>query len=141
MGRGSFNSYLFKESLSLQSIEYPYETWHGVKPKVNNLRVFGCDAYAQIPKDERGKFDSKRRKCILVGYGRVTKGYRLYDITEEKVYFDEEIKMMGVILVTCVTDSHYRLIVDHSSHSDMESDNEATQPHIRPRSTKTKERT
>ena len=29
----------------------------GEKPKVCNLRVIGCDAYAHIPKDERGKFD------------------------------------------------------------------------------------
>lgn len=30
----------------------PYEAWHGEKPKVDHLRVFGCDAYAHIPKDE-----------------------------------------------------------------------------------------
>ncbi len=29
--------------------------WNGEKPKVCNLRVFGCDAYTHIPKDERGK--------------------------------------------------------------------------------------
>lgn len=57
----------------------PYEAWHGEKPKVKHLRVFGCDAYAHIPKNEQGKFDSKARKCILLGYGQVTKGYRLYD--------------------------------------------------------------
>ena len=55
----------------------PYEAWHGEKPKVKHLRVFGCDAYAHIPKDERGKFDSKARKCILLGYGTGTKAYRL----------------------------------------------------------------
>ena len=44
----------------------PYEAWHGEKPKVEHLRVFGCAAYAHIPKDERGKFDSKARKCILM---------------------------------------------------------------------------
>ena len=32
-----------------------------------------------IPKDERKKLDSKSRKCILLGYGTTTKGYRLYD--------------------------------------------------------------
>ena len=30
----------------------PYEAWHGVKPKVYHLRVFGCDTYTHIPKDE-----------------------------------------------------------------------------------------
>ena len=43
----------------------PYEAWHGSKPKVDHLRVFGCDAFAHIPKDERSKFDSKTRKCSV----------------------------------------------------------------------------
>ena len=44
----------------------PFEAWHGSKPKVNHLRVFGSDVYAHIPKDERSKFDSKTRKCIML---------------------------------------------------------------------------
>ena len=30
----------------------PYEAWTGGKPRVKHLRVFGCVAYAHIPKDE-----------------------------------------------------------------------------------------
>ena len=30
----------------------PYEAWYGYKPKAHHLRVFGCDAYAHIPKDK-----------------------------------------------------------------------------------------
>lgn len=30
----------------------PYEALYGKKPNVNHLRVFGCDAYTHIPKDE-----------------------------------------------------------------------------------------
>ena len=37
----------------------PYEAWFGQKPRVDHLRVFGCDAYVHVPKDERGKLDSK----------------------------------------------------------------------------------
>ena len=39
-----------------------YEALYGKKPNVNHLRVFGCDAYTHIPKDERSKLDSKARK-------------------------------------------------------------------------------
>ncbi len=46
----------------------PYQAWHGTKPNVNHLRVFGSNAYAHIPKDERSKFDSKTRKCINHGW-------------------------------------------------------------------------
>ncbi len=63
----------------------PYEAWHDIKPRVDRLRVFGCDAYMHISKDERGKLDPKSKKCTLLGYGRETKGYRLFDITRQKV--------------------------------------------------------
>ena len=63
----------------------PYEAWYGKKPNVEHLKVFGCTAYAHIPKDERGKFDSKARKCVLLGYDDLTKGYRLYDVENKKI--------------------------------------------------------
>ena len=37
----------------------PYEAWKGEKPLVDHLRVFGCQAYAQIPRDERKKLHAK----------------------------------------------------------------------------------
>ena len=69
----------------------PYEAWTGEKPLVEHLRVFGCQAYAQIPKDERKKLNSKTRKCILMGYGTETKGYRLYDPHRQKVFFSRNV--------------------------------------------------
>ena len=68
-----------------------YEAWHGEKPRVKHLRVFGCDAYAHVPKDERSKLDSKARKCILLGYGQETKGYRLYDFARQKVLYSRDV--------------------------------------------------
>ena len=50
-----------------------FEAWTGHKPNVRHLRVFGCEAYAHVPKDERKKLDPKARKCILLGYGSTTK--------------------------------------------------------------------
>ena len=55
-------------------------------------RVFGCKAFAHIPKDERKKFDTKARKCILLGYGNTTKGYRLYDPIDKKVIYSRDVK-------------------------------------------------
>ena len=52
----------------------PFEAWTKKKPSVSHLRVFGCEAFAHVPKDERGKLDSKARRCIFVGYGEETKG-------------------------------------------------------------------
>ncbi len=53
----------------------PHQAWFGKKPRVDHLRVFGCTVYVHIPKDERGKLDSKTRKSILLGYGSVQTGY------------------------------------------------------------------
>ena len=69
----------------------PYEAWTGKKPTVSYLRVFGCDAYAHVPKDERGKLDHKAKKYIFVGYGEETKGYRLYDSVRGKIIFSRDV--------------------------------------------------
>lgn len=69
----------------------PYEALTGEKPRVDMLRVFGCLAYAHIPKDERQKFDSKARRCIFLGYGVVTKGYRLYDVNHSKILYSRDV--------------------------------------------------
>ena len=70
----------------------PYKAWHGEKPKVEHLRLFGCDAYAHIPKNEWGKLDWKARRCILLGYNQETEGYILYDPTRRKVLHSRNVK-------------------------------------------------
>ena len=113
----------------------PYEAWHGEKPRVDHFRVFGCDAYAHIPKDERGKFDTKARKCVLLGYGEETKGYRLYDVTTKKVIHSRDVRF-NEKAKDCRHDSHdvtnedYQLIVDfsHGVGSETDHDNEEEQP-------------
>ena len=43
-------------------------------------------------KDSRGKLDSKTSKCILVGYGSVQKGYRLYNREAQKILHSRDLK-------------------------------------------------
>ena len=77
--------------------------------------MFGSDAYAHVPRYESAKFDSKTRKCIMVGYGNVTKGYRLYDATQEKIFhspdvqFNEQVKHQSE---GAQVKSDYQLIAD-----------------------------
>ena len=66
----------------------PVEAWTGKKPDVSNLHIFGCTAYAHVPKDERRKLESKTRRC---GYGTTTKGYRLYDLNRAKVFLSRDV--------------------------------------------------
>lgn len=70
----------------------PFEAWKNMRPKVGHLRVFGCDAFAHIPKDERHKLDAKARKGIFLGYGEQTKGYRLYDTTRGRVFYSRDVR-------------------------------------------------
>ena len=69
----------------------PFEAWNGSKPDVSNLCIFGCSAYAHVPKAERQKLYSKTRKCVLLGYGAVQKGYRLYDLKREKIIHSRDV--------------------------------------------------
>ena len=63
----------------------PYEALLGNKPDISHLRVFGCNAYAHIPSEERRKLDSKSKFCKLLGYGANVKVYRLYDVEKKRV--------------------------------------------------------
>uniref|UniRef100_A0A2N9EI16 Integrase catalytic domain-containing protein n=1 Tax=Fagus sylvatica TaxID=28930 RepID=A0A2N9EI16_FAGSY len=73
----------------------PFEAWHKQKPMVNQLKVFGCIAYAHIPSQEREKFDEKGEKYIFIGYSDESKGFRLLNpksnklVVSRDVIFDE----------------------------------------------------
>ena len=69
----------------------PYEALNGRKPNVKHLRTFGCLSYVHIPKDERSKLDNKSKRCIHLGYGSTTKGYRLYDLVAKKVLHSRDV--------------------------------------------------
>jgi hypothetical protein len=69
----------------------PSEALFGKKPSVNHLRIFGCVAYAHISREERRKLDPKAKKCILLGYGTNVKGYRLYCLEEQTVFYSRDV--------------------------------------------------
>ena len=70
----------------------PDEALYGEKPNAQHLKVFGCDAYAHVSKDERRKLDAKAQRCVLLGYGTETKGYRLFNVEKDKVFFSRDVK-------------------------------------------------
>ena len=58
---------------------------------MKHLCVFECNAYAHVPKEERGKLDSEAKKCIFMGYGNEMKGYRLFDTVRQKIIFSRDV--------------------------------------------------
>jgi hypothetical protein len=72
----------------------PYEAWHGCKPAVSHLRVFGCLAFTK----ELGhidKLDNRSTPWVFIGYAEGSKAYRILDPgtlrvhTARDVAFDE----------------------------------------------------
>jgi Integrase core domain. len=55
----------------------PFEMWHGRKPTLKYLKVFGSTVYVHN-KTRKSKFDEKSWKGILVGYE--PNGYKVWDI-------------------------------------------------------------
>ena len=45
-----------------------------------------------MPKDERRKLDAKAQRCVLLGYGKETKGYRLFNVESDKVFYSRDVK-------------------------------------------------
>ena len=52
----------------------PYKAWTGKKPTVSHFRVFGCDAYAHVPKMREESLIKKRKSTILSAMRRKQKG-------------------------------------------------------------------
>lgn len=69
----------------------PYEALNKRKPNVKHLRVFGSTGYVHVPKEARSKLDSTSLKCVFVGYGTITKGYRMYNPISSKILFSRNV--------------------------------------------------
>ena len=69
--------YLINRSLSTALDRGIPEVWTGKKVNYSFLRVFGCETYAYIDKENRKKLDTKSQKCYFIGYGVDGLGYRL----------------------------------------------------------------
>lgn len=63
----------------------PYEMWVGKAPNLRHLRIFGSEAYVNIPKQFTQKLDARVQKKIFVGYKDNSANYRLYDPVTRRV--------------------------------------------------------
>ncbi|CAD7090770.1 unnamed protein product [Hermetia illucens] len=66
---------------ALKQTKTPYEMWHGKKPQIKYLKIFGSTVFVHN-KNSRTKFDDKSWKGILVGYE--SNGYKVWDVEREK---------------------------------------------------------
>ena len=69
----------------------PFEKWFNRKPEIKHLRVFGTQAFINIPKEKRKKFDPKSKKVIVVGYDGESSNYRLWDNKANRIYISSNV--------------------------------------------------
>src|SRR6266852_4998696 len=86
------------DCLSTSSISKPttpFELWHGRKPDVSHLWVWGCIAYVHVQRDQRNSLQPHTQKCVFIGYPPGYKGWKFWDLSSkrsiicERADFDE----------------------------------------------------
>eukprot|EP00253_Pinus_taeda_P013841 PITA_13841 len=103
------NCYVINQSPSMEiGCRILQEVWKGNPCDYSKLRVFGCDAYALVPKHQRTKLDPKSKRYIFVAYGVGTKGYRLWDPTTRKIIINRDVKFNESSLVQLDVDSRLK---------------------------------
>jgi len=63
-----------------------FEMIYGHSPNLSHLRVFGCLCFA-AKLNQNDKFGSKSEKCVFVGYSHVKKGYKVFSLENNSVFF------------------------------------------------------
>ncbi|GJS94858.1 zinc finger, CCHC-type containing protein [Tanacetum coccineum] len=70
----------------------PYEAIKQKMPNLENLKVFGCIAYAKVPSQHLTKLDDRSTKMVYLGNEQGSKAYRLFDPTTRKICVSRDVK-------------------------------------------------
>ena len=113
-----------------------YKLWHGRRPDVEHLRVWGCTAYAHIHAARRRdkKWSPRAERLIFLGYSLTTKQYRLYDphtkrlITSRDVMFHEATPYYGSCQPRTSIRSASKVRVPTGSDTDDDSSTDEDEP-------------
>ena len=83
-------NYVKNRSPSSHSSLTPWELFHGRKPDVSGMRVFGAEVYKHVPKQLRQKLDSLSKTSNFIGYEPNSKAYRLL-LEDGKVHVSRDV--------------------------------------------------
>ena len=103
----------------------PHHLWHGSKPDLSHMRVFGSKCWYVTPSIMLKKLDPRSQEAMMVGYSKQNKGYKLWDekinrfVVSRDVRFAESTSFFHSENVLKHTKSD-QIIADfsHSSNSD-----------------------
>jgi transposase InsO family protein len=65
----------------------PFEAFHGYRPVLDDLRIFGAKAFVLTPPEKRKKLDDRAREARVVGYVDGGKGWMLWDQADNKIVY------------------------------------------------------
>lgn len=102
------------ESSGIRGGVTSYELWVEKKPNLKHLRIFGAEAYVNIPKQFATKFDVRAKKMILVGYEGNTSNYRVYDPVSRKMSVSRDVvffERIGKVVATLEKDKGDEIVL------------------------------
>jgi hypothetical protein len=67
-----------------------YEAWHGRKPAVSHLWVFGCLAFGK-ELGHIGKLDDRSTPGVFIGYAEGSKTYHILDPGTQRVHTTRDV--------------------------------------------------
>ena len=70
----------------------PFEVWNESKPKLLNLKTFGCLCFSYIPQVKRDKLDKKSDTGIFIGY--TSNAYRIYQPQSNKIIISRDVHFL-----------------------------------------------
>lgn len=89
------NSCLLKNCITLITINgklvTPYEAWFKRKPNLNQMRVFGCDAYIHV----HTHTDALAPRAVLgihFGYDMQRQCYKIYSLVSERIIYTNDVR-------------------------------------------------
>jgi hypothetical protein len=68
-----------------------FEVWHGRKPMVHHLRMFGCIVYVRNTTPHLKKLEDRGCKMIFIGYESGSKAYHAYDLITKHVHVTRDV--------------------------------------------------
>nr|KYP70533.1 Retrovirus-related Pol polyprotein from transposon TNT 1-94 [Cajanus cajan] len=72
----------------------PFEVWHGYKPSMKFLKIFGCLCFTHVPQSKRDKLDKRASQGIFIGYSTVSKAYKIFQPQTGKIIISRDVHFL-----------------------------------------------
>ena len=68
-----------------------FEAWYVYKPSLSFLKLFDCVCFSHVPQVKRHKLDKKEIPGIFMGYGSISKAYKVYQPQTGKMIISRDV--------------------------------------------------